>query len=234
MITVIHGDDSAASRKYFLEKKDKDTHIFDGEKLSFLELVELTQGSELFSKTQAIFIEDFVSKRKPSKEFDQILDYIKKNSSKMDVNFWEGKELTKKQLSYFGNQATIKAFKIPQTTFAFLDSIKPKNTGRLINLFHQTLQNQDEDFIFYMMVRQFRLLLAFSERHPERSEGSEIDEVKRLAPWQKSKLKTQAKLFSGDALKNIYQRLYEIDLAYKTGRLSVPLQTAIDFLLMDI
>ncbi len=232
MITIIHGDDIAASRIYFLDKKkDRDIQILDGEKITLSDLVESIEGSELFFlKDKALFIEDFVSKRKPSKEVEEIIVYLKKSSSKIDAYLWEGKELSKKQISQFGTAITIKTFKIPQTTFVFLDSIRPGNGKKLVQLFHQTLQTSDEEFIFYMFVRQFRLLLALSDQNS----ADEIDEVKRLAPWQESKLSSQAKNFSKEKLVEIYQKIYKIDLAQKTGALSMPLSPTIDFLLLDI
>ena len=81
-----------------------------------------------------------------------------------------------------------------------------------------------------MLQRQFRLLLAVSEENSKDS----IDEITRLAPWQKSKLEKQARLFQVDKLLSIYKKLYQIDLAQKTGNLPFSLTASIDFLLADL
>ncbi|MCL5114152.1 MAG: hypothetical protein M1372_03280, partial [Patescibacteria group bacterium] len=167
--------------------------------------------------------------RKPAKEFDAIIKYLGKKHLKNEIFFWEEKELTKKSLNVFAN-AQVKTFTIPKSLFAFLDSIKPENGKNLIVIFHQSLENAQPEQIMYMIIRQIRLLLSFSEL----GNLEAIDETSKLAPWQKSKLEKQAKLFNPSSLREIYSKLFEIDLAQKTGTLSMPLSQAIDFLLLDI
>jgi hypothetical protein len=55
-----------------------------------------------------------------------------------------------------------------------------------------------------------------------------------MAPWQKDKLKKQAAQFTPDALQTIYQRLFALEAGQKTGTLSVPLVSAIDFLFLEV
>ena len=80
-----------------------------------------------------------------------------------------------------------------------------------------------------MIIRQFRLLLGLSE-----SSNNNIDEIKRLAPWQKSKLVRQASLFGVDKLKQIYKMLYKIDKSQKTGKSPLTLVQDIDILMLEI
>lgn len=240
MLTIIHGDDVAASRKYLFEQKTKDSLSFDGEKVTLTDLVQIFDGGNLFFEEKKVFIENFFSKKKNGKELDDIVDYFKKKVSGNEVFFWEGKELSKKYLNLFKNPI-IKTFKLPQTLFLFLDNIKPKNGKEIINLFHKTLSTIEPELIFFMLIRQFRLLLALScnfeprptgEKSPESNE--QIDEVKNMAPWQKSKLLKQADFFKIDELKNIYKKLYQIDFEQKTGQSPLSLTQSIDFLLLDI
>ncbi len=80
-----------------------------------------------------------------------------------------------------------------------------------------------------MLVRQFRLMIALS------SEGSEtIDELTRMAPWQRGKLEKQTSLFQKDQLIKLYSQLYNLDLGQKTGKLSMPMNNAIDIFLLNI
>ncbi|MDP3988330.1 MAG: hypothetical protein Q8P80_04275 [Candidatus Levybacteria bacterium] len=228
MITIIHGDDNAASRKYFIDEKNntKDAHFLDGEKTGLTELVQVFEGGMLFSQEKNIFIESFFAKK--ALELKEILKLIEENSKNSNIYFWEGKELAKKELSFFKNPV-IKLFKYPQSIFLFLDSIKPDNVNNLVPLFHKTLENMEVEIVFFMMIRQFRLLLALSD-----SQGERIDELKRLAPWQMEKLKRQSKLFSADKLKTIYKKLGEIDLGQKTGGLNLTLEQTIDMLLVNL
>lgn len=231
MITIIHGDDIVSSRKSWLDQRKAEA-ILDGEKLTLTESMQVFEGGGLFEDHKKIFIENFF-KRKKSVELSQIAEVIDRNSKTSDILFWDGKELTKSQVSLFNNPV-LKIFKYPQSMFLFLDSLAPGKGKDLVLLFHRTLQNSEEELIFFMLIRQFRLLLALSSHcHPELGSGS-IDEVKRLAPWQRGKLEKQAKSFSIDQLKSIYRRLFEIDLALKTGALSLSLVQAIDIFLLDL
>lgn len=229
MITIIHGDDIVSSRKYFVEQKnrDKDAIVFDGEKIGPSDVLQVLDGGVLFSEAKQIYIEDFFSKKKQRKEFDEIVSSIQKFQD-AQIFFWEGKILTKKHTSLFKN-SQIKQFSIPKDIFAFLENIYPGNKKSLV-LFHNTLKTNEVELIFYMIIRQFRLLLAVSDL----KKGETIDEAKRLAPWQLSRLKRQASNFSVDKLKNTYKKLYEIDLAQKTGSLPLSLVQSIDLLLVSL
>lgn len=239
MITIVHGDDIVSSRNFFVSQKQKlkNPLEFAGENITLTALVQIFEGGELFTEKKAVFIEDFLAKRKASRDKDEILSYLAKYQDH-EIFLWEGKEISAKSLSIF-KKAEIRHFKLPQSLFLFLDSLKPGNGTFLIPLFHKTLKNMEVELVFFMLVRQFRLLLALSQRHPvpERSEGEgsrNIDEVKRLAPWQKGKLQRQASFFTAKELKNHFSRLYEIDLAQKTGALSLSLIQAIDMFLLRL
>lgn len=232
MITVIHGDDIAESRSYFLDlkSKEKDFISLDGGKTTIADLIQNIEGSGLFSDTKIIFIEEFLTKRKKAdKDVKEILNFILKNSKDSTFVLWESKEILKRELSLF-KDAAVKIFKLPKNIFLFLDNLKPNNAKNLLNLFHQALDSGiKEELILFMLQRQFRILLALSD-HGEES----IEEVTRLAPWQMSKLEMQCKSFNIQKLKDIYKKLYEIEIGQKTGSLSLSLTQAIDFLLLDI
>lgn len=230
MITIIHGDDLAASRNFYLEEKNKaDNPIeFRGDKLEVSQLKQSVEGGSLFAQEKEIFIENLLSGRKKSKQIDEIIDYLNQQSKLLKVFIWEGNELTKSQTGCF-KTAEIKLFKLPQNLFQFLDGIRPGNIQNL-SLLHKALKGSSEEIIFYMMIRQFRLMLALSDG----GSSEKIDEVKRLVPWQKGKLEKQANLFGQQKLLEAYQRLYEIDYKTKSGRTSLNLLQAIDFFLAEI
>jgi DNA polymerase III delta subunit len=79
-----------------------------------------------------------------------------------------------------------------------------------------------------MIVRQFRILLNLITNE------TPIDEVKRMAPWQLSKLKRQAEFFGLEKLKSIYKSLLDIDLNSKTGKSPANLKKSIDFFLSGL
>lgn len=229
MITLIHGDDTASSREYLntLKQKSVDPLSFDGERLIISDLMQNIEGTGLFFNEKDLFIEDLLSKRKTSKELTEMIEYINNHSNDCNVVLWEGKELTKTQTGQF-KKAQVKLFKFPQLVFQFLNSITPGNGKHLVKLFHQLLKTNEPEFVLFMIQRQLRLLLSVTEPGIDT-----IDEVKRLQPWQLSKLQKQARMFTKERLINAYQKLYEIDLGSKTGGLNQSLVSAVDLFLLS-
>lgn len=230
MITIFHGTDAAASRKQFLDLKHQDSEslLIEGSSISFTDLIQILEGGELFTERKNFFIEQLLSKKKKSKELDSLIAYVAEQAESNNIYLWEGIELTKPTLSKFKNPI-IRLSKLPQTLFAFLESIKPGNGRELIKLFHQTTENSDVEMIFFMMIRQVRLLLSLTE-----PVSDSIEEAKRMAPWQKSKLQNQVDYFEVDEIKSFYCKLFEIEKDMKTGNLVSSLTQTIDFLLLSI
>jgi hypothetical protein len=260
MLTLIHGSDIASSRKFFIEQKKtvgaQDVVSLLGEQVNLTDLAQILEGGELFATEKHVFIEQFLSKKKKSKERDAIVAYLNKQAAEHTIVIWEDKELDRSAQNLF-KKAVIRDFKLPQTLFAFLDSIRPNNGKQMIELFHKTIATTEVEMVFFMLVRQFRMLLALTEISekipPFTKEGEQfvpsllkegqggflIDELKRLAPWQKTKLENQAKLFAGREkdfapLRDLYAKLFQIELGQKTGHLAAPLTPTIDFFLLDI
>lgn len=232
MITIIHGDDISSSRNYFLilKRKQENTIDYDGGKITITDLIQNIKGGGFFFDTKTIFIENLLTKRKKTdKDLKEILNFISENSKGSSFILWESKEILKRDL-YLFKDAIVKIFKLPKNIFLFLDNLRPNNSGTLLNLFHQALESGiKEELILFMLQRQIRILLAISDKG-EKS----IDELARLAPWQMIKLERQTKFFDSLSLKNIYKKLYEIEIGQKTGILPLSLSQSIDFLLLGI
>lgn len=230
MLTLIHGSDIVSSRKFFFEEKEKvdGAEFLKGSLVNLTDLHQLLEGGGLFETGRALFIEQFLSEKKKSAERDAIISYLTKQAKNNTIFLWEAKELERAALSQF-KEASIKSFKLSSTLFSLLDSLKPKNGTQLIQLFHKSLEANDAEMIFFMLIRQFRILLALSDNN-----GETITEVSRLAPWQKSKFERQVNLFGKSSLRQLYSKLFQIELAQKTGALSSSLISSIDFFLAGI
>ncbi|OGH07375.1 MAG: hypothetical protein A2171_02640 [Candidatus Levybacteria bacterium RBG_13_35_9] len=229
MITIVHGNDIVSSRNFYLEfrTKLKDFQILDGKNFDYNTLIQVFEGNSLFTNEKNIFVEKFFSNNKSnSEEFKKITDYLNKNKS-LNILFWEEKELTKTQVNSI-KQADIKQFNYPQILFIFLDSLKPNNVKSIL-LFHQLKETMEEELIFFMIIRQFRLMLSVLEEGKDK-----IDEHKRLAPWQIGKLKSQAALFGKNKLLSLYKGLYKNDYETKYGLTPFNLSANIDFFLSDL
>jgi DNA polymerase III delta subunit len=233
MITLIHGSDTALSRKYFMDEKQKanDAVILDADSVNLTDLTQLFDGGGLFGETKYLFIEQLLTKRKKSADLPEILNYLEKNGTEHTIILWEGKELERGSLMLL-KTATVRIFKLPQSLFQFLDTLAPGNGKILIKLFRQTIETSETEMVFFMLIRQIRILLALNGAQSQTSEA--IDEAKKLAPWQKSKLEKQANLFKPDQLLTLYDKLFQIELGQKTGTLGSPLDSTIDFLLVEV
>ncbi len=233
MLTIIHGADIALSRKYFLEEKQKypEAVLLDAEKVNLTDLAQIFQGGGLFGETKQVFIEQLLTKKKKSSDYKEIISYLETHADEHAIFLWENKELERSSLNVV-KKAMVKVFQLPQSLFLFLDTIKPRSGKSLPPLFHQTLKSSETEMIFFMLVRQVRLLLALNAA--KLKDENPIDELKRMSPWQKSKLQKQASLFTQDQLLTIYQKLFEIEKAQKTGTLAAPMISTIDFLLLEV
>lgn len=230
MITIIHGDDTAASRVQLneLRSKSPEAALLDGTTVTLTDLTQIIDGGGLFQNEKTVIIERLYTRKKAAKEFEALVSYLQSKTLENEIILWEDKELDKRSLSVF-RHATVKDYKLPQTLFLFLDSIAPRQGAKLVQLFHKVLTTTEAEMVFFMLVRQIRLLLALHEKSSE-----QIDEVKRLAPWQLNKLQRQAVAFSSEQLISLHTHLFEIDHDMKTGELSTPLSTAIDIFLLSI
>ena len=229
MIIILHGDDIVSSRNQLvsLREKTKNPLDFRGDKLTLSDLVQAIEGSSLFFIEKNIFIENFLAQKKTNQQFKEIVEYIAKNNKDVNIVFWENHEISKSAALTF-KDAAVKLYRLPQNLFLFLDNLK-HNSKENVKFFRGTISQMSEELVFYMMIRQFRLMLALLLKQQD-----PIDELKRLAPWQRGKLERQAAGFGIENLKSIYGRLYEIDYNQKYGLTTAPLARNIDFFLMEI
>ena len=186
MLTIIHGDDQVSSRKFFLSQKTEESIVIDAEE-EIVSIDQYFQESSLFAKSKNILIENLFT-RKAKKNFNIFTEVLDKNASNFEIYIWHDKEISVRGLTgfpKFDNQN----FKIPTNIFRFVDSILPNNPKNVSN-FSEILKNSEADFIFVMIIRQFRLMLGLIDN----SENN-IEEIKRLADWQRGKLSRQAMSF---------------------------------------
>lgn len=231
MITIIHGDNTAQAREQFFGIKSsmKNVSSMDGPSLTYETLINFFSGTDMFSDFKNLIIENLLSKSKAGKNLNESINLLNKNEKNTEIILWEEKEISGKNLDQFPN-ARVFAHKFPKIIFNFLDSIAPGNGKNSIKLLHELLKNTSIEIILYMLIRQIRLLISLSSNNNLET----IAEVSRMAPWQRGKLKKQAFLFGSKKLVNLYNKVFKLDMYSKTGKLSMPLTSAIDMLLADI
>ena len=190
MVLIIHGNDLAASRDYYSKEKDKlqSPILMEGEGLSYDQIFQTLENKTIFDSKITLAIENFFSKNKSNSiEFKKIIEYLNSDQN-LEIIFWESTEISKTNQTILKN-STVKAFSYPQVLFQFLDSLKPGNGEYLIKLAHELGKNMEIELIFFMIVRQFRLMISQLES------GAKIEEAKRLQSWQAAKFSKQSAAF---------------------------------------
>jgi DNA polymerase III subunit delta len=106
--------------------------------------------------------------------------------------------------------------------FDMVDAIGAGNTRLALNLLHRLFETEDENSLFGMIVRQFRLLVQAREVLDEGKKADAVAQELHIHPFVASKLVDQAARFKMPRLAAIYHRLLEIDEAVKTGQTGLP------------
>lgn len=110
----------------------------------------------------------------------------------------------------------------PADVFAMVDALGSGNAALTMRLLNHLLEEQEAPAVFGMVVRQFRLLLLAREGLDARMGEAELAEHMSAKPFVVKKIIPQARRFSAQQLGVIYHRLYELDLAVKTGTNDLP------------
>ena len=107
--------------------------------------------------------------------------------------------------------------------FDMVDAVAQQNSRSAVHLLHRLLEQQEPISLFFMIVRQFRLLIQAREILDEGGAARQIEEEMHQHPFVAKKLADQAQHFSMARLEAIYRRLFEMDEAMKTSQMSLEL-----------
>lgn len=125
--------------------------------------------------------------------------------------------------------------KIETDIFRTIDALAKKQKKKALSLIHEHLKRGDSPLYILAMINfQFRNILMIKERL-QSANSIQIRELSRelnLHPFVVKKTLQLAENFSFEELKNIYQKLFEIDLKIKTGQIEP--EMAIDLLIAEI
>lgn len=223
---IIHGENIVASRNYLKTITDGfkgEVVRLEGNQLTFNQILQSLESQSLFEENRLVVLEKVFSLL-PSKEKEKILNYLKVSDNKNAV-IWEGKKIDGRVLKSF-KRMTVRCFDLSPYIFKLLDSISPGNPKQSLIFFHQCLSQDPPEIIFYMLVRQFRLLIIAKDLGEKGLE--------KMADWQKLKLVGQAKKFTLGKLLFLHRQLLKIDYEQKTGKSLLGLVSQLDLLLVTI
>lgn len=206
MITVLHGENIVASRKELDRIKSEfsgEIISLEGKNISETDFIQATQSASLLAEKRLVVVENGPE--------------LTLKNVKGDVIFWYDKELGKKSLENF-TQSRIQLFKIETIIFKFCDALLPGNGKKSVELFRDCLKTMEPEYIFIMIVRQFRLML-----NPTMA-----------TPWQQSKMLSASKAFGQEKLKKVYNQLLQMDYQAKTGQYPAGLVSALELFLLKL
>jgi len=203
---------------------------------------KLFKGLGKYSRCQEfVFLQPAMLKKWVSAEFA-------KNNSKIDFqaqdlllnfvgnNLWQMENEIKKLSNYKKtgviNKQDVELLvrpSIENDIFRTIDAIASKNKKQALELLHKHLENGDNClYLLSMFAYQFRNLLIIKElkdsQKPLAGSG--------LHPFVVQKSSYLCSQFSFDQLKKIYQKIFQVDLDIKTGKIEPEL--ALDLLVSEI
>jgi hypothetical protein len=209
MLTIICGEDTTASRKYYiqlLEEFSQKAYFIDKIQPNQIEEVTKSAGNDgmLFNDKKMYAVQNLTSftARKKSKDFESVLKTLI-DSKSVEVLDWEEKSAREIKLK----ATQIKEFKASKNIFQLQEACYPKNLQNYIKLLRSVSEDQEEGFIFTMLSRHIRtLLLAKSNQLPS-----------TVPPWMRGKFQSQADKWSLEALTGLYESLAKLDTSIKTS-----------------
>lgn len=225
MLTIIHGDNTVASRgaltAHVAKARAEGAVVqLTAKDLSIPQLEDALGTQELFSAHTLVVLEGLFALPK-SKKKDLMLSMCA--GARPDLLVWEAKTLTVTQLKQLPS-ATIQLFKISPMVFAWLDSLRPGNAAQSLTLLDKAEKQDDIEMCFAMLSRQVRLLLQFLLE----------PQAVKVAPFALAKRKKQTGYFTVSKLLAIHEKLVSIDEAQKTSASALSLRAQLDLLMYSM
>jgi DNA polymerase-3 subunit delta len=153
--------------------------------------------------------------------------WLLSNEIKKLVNYKKGREIG------VGDVALLAGPRIETAIFKTIDAISQKNKKQALLLIHQHLAKGDSPLYLLSMINfQFKNLLIVKDLMEKREPYYLISKKAQLHPFVVRKSYQQAGKFTFSELKKIYQKIFQVDLEIKTGRVSP--ETALDLLIAGI
>jgi len=122
---------------------------------------------------------------------------------------------------------------IESDIFKTIDALASKNKQQAMSLIHRHINNGDNVlYILSMIAYQFKNLLIIKDMIEKKKPYGFIAKESGIHPFVIKKNYYVCSSFSFLRLKEIYHKIFEIDLAVKTGKIDP--ETAIDVLISDI
>jgi DNA polymerase III subunit delta len=149
------------------------------------------------------------------------------NEIKKLVSYQKGAAVTEKEIRLLVRP------KIENDIFVTIEYLAQKNKGKALYLTHKHLEKGDSPLYLLTMINfQLRNLLLVKDLMEKKFPYFEIAKRSGLHPFVVRKTYAQAEKFTFSQLKKIYQKIFQVDLSIKTGKIEP--ETALDLLISGI
>jgi len=143
------------------------------------------------------------------------------------VCFAEERDITKEDIELLVRS------KVDMNIFSLTDSISRRDKQKAILMLNMQIEKGvNEIYILTMLIRQFRNLLIIKDLLEEGLSDSQVAQRAKMHPFVVKKTIEQCRNFKLPDLKKIYRKLYDADVAIKTGKMESGL--ALDLLVVSI
>ena len=113
-----------------------------------------------------------------------------------------------------------------------VDALSAGDGHKAQGLLHRFLEEDEQFYVWSMIIRQFRMLLLAREVLDSGGGVPDVMKALRSAEYPAKKALAAARNFSLPRLEQIYHRLVDIDEAAKTG--TMPLEVSLDILVAEL
>ena len=120
-----------------------------------------------------------------------------------------------------------------QNLFSFIDDLGARRMGPALHGARQLLEDgQAPTYVLFMLARQVRILIGVQDLAGRRLRPEEIAAELGQKPFVVRKAMEQARGFAPGELRHIHDRLLELDVATKTGRIQS--ETALELFVAEV
>ena len=228
MIRFIHGDNQLESRNRLSELVNEagSKEIVRLREVNLTSVKQALESSSLFAEERLVVIENLVA----SGVNKDVLDYLKKAQYQSDLLLWEGKKVDARKLGWIKKVGKLDEYSYPKVLFKLVEVVGIANKKEVLELFNETAKRMPVELLYFMLVRQLRLLLLISHNGVDAA----IKETASLQSWMIGKFKAQASSIGQERLKKLYKQILYIDYQQKSGQASLSLKQTLDIWLTQL
>jgi len=203
-IYLIHGDNSIASYERLQQYLDKSRSR--GWEITNIEnnnqnIIDIFRSNNLFNNKRIIVI------RKYNLIDNKVLDYIKDIKDELELIIYHDNIIPVTFMKKLTAVKKNEIFRLSKYLWKFIDSFYPGNVKDCLFNFHESLNSDPVELVFFLLVGQLKDI--FLVLH--------TDTPLPYPPWRLQKLKRMADRYGKEKIKETIDDLADIDIKVKTS-----------------